>query len=177
MYIGLFNLRGSDIAYNPVFFAYALITKDRAILYVDSSKLTSEASKSLGHVEVRPYAEVSAHLAEFAGKLRIGVGRKTSWALAQAVGEKSVSVIESPVEKSKAIKNDTELEGFRRCHLRDAVALIEYMAWLERVVVKEKRVVDEISAANHLESLRRFFLFTISLLPIAVLRWHVCVCV
>jgi Xaa-Pro aminopeptidase len=38
----LFNLRGSDIPFNPVFFSYALVTEDEAILYINSSKLTQE---------------------------------------------------------------------------------------------------------------------------------------
>ncbi len=56
----LFNLRGNDIPYNPVFFSYAIITSDTAILYVDSSKLSEECQRYLAenHVEVKPYDSI-----------------------------------------------------------------------------------------------------------------------
>ena len=38
----LFNLRGSDIDYNPVFFAYALVTPESSTLYINEKKLTKE---------------------------------------------------------------------------------------------------------------------------------------
>ncbi len=42
----LFNLRGSDVECNPVALAFAIITRDRATLYVDSCKITAEVVKS-----------------------------------------------------------------------------------------------------------------------------------
>lgn len=58
----LFNLRGSDIPYNPVFFAYALITTTEVFLYTDKSRLTSEAVESLKGVNILPYDQVSTSL-------------------------------------------------------------------------------------------------------------------
>jgi hypothetical protein len=42
MWLGLFNLRGSDISFNPVFISYAVVTVDKAHLFVNPSKLTDE---------------------------------------------------------------------------------------------------------------------------------------
>lgn len=55
----LFNIRGSDIPFNPVFFAYGLVTMNDATLFVDSSKLTDEVYQHLGtSVQVKPYEEI-----------------------------------------------------------------------------------------------------------------------
>jgi Xaa-Pro aminopeptidase len=52
------------------------------------------------------------------------------------------------------VKNDTELEGMRACHIRDGSALIEYFAWLEHQLTIEKAVIDEVQAGDKLEELR-----------------------
>ena len=51
----LFNLRGNDIPYNPVFFSYATVTPSSTTLYVDETKLTSQAKAHLAGVNIRPY--------------------------------------------------------------------------------------------------------------------------
>ena len=52
----LYNLRGSDIPYNPVFFSYAVVTPTAATLYVNDSKLPQEVKKHLGDsITIRPY--------------------------------------------------------------------------------------------------------------------------
>lgn len=61
----------------------------------------------------------------------------------------------SPIQLMKAIKNDVEIEGMKRAHIKDAVALCEYFAWLEDVISKGDDVT-EISAADKLEDLRKY---------------------
>lgn len=169
----LFNLRGNDIPYNPVFFSYAVITADEATLYIDPAKLTEEAKAYLAEndVTVKPYnslfddadklgKEVSAK-ADFAVRDGLTVAKqyaissKGSWALQLALGGPScVEEIRSPVGDFKAQKNDTELEGMRQCHIRDGAALTAYFAWLEDQLVNKKAVLDEVTAADKLEELR-----------------------
>ncbi|KAK0710910.1 peptidase M24, structural domain-containing protein [Lasiosphaeris hirsuta] len=166
----LFNLRGSDITYNPVFFSYAIITQDSATLYIDSSKLTAECHSYLAEnrVVVKPYEElfvdtktlatVAATAAEGATtplkKYSISSG-KASWALKLALGgENFVEEIRSPVGDAKAVKNETELNGMRNCHVRDGAALIEFFAWLEDQLINKKAVLDEVEASDKLGELR-----------------------
>jgi Xaa-Pro aminopeptidase len=56
----LFNLRGSDIPYNPVFFSYATVTSTTATLYINSSKLSTDAKKYLtdNGISLRPYDKI-----------------------------------------------------------------------------------------------------------------------
>ncbi|KAJ4304019.1 hypothetical protein N0V88_001624 [Collariella sp. IMI 366227] len=160
----LFNLRGSDITYNPVFFSYALVTPDSATLYVDDSKLTDECRSYLdkNKVSVKPYDTLFSDAKELASAAanateapKYLVSNKGSWALKLALGgDKFVDEIRSPVCDAKAVKNDTELEGMRQCHIRDGAALIEFFAWLEDQLINKKAVMDEVEAADKLEEFR-----------------------
>ncbi|KAI5806320.1 putative Xaa-Pro aminopeptidase P [Geopyxis carbonaria] len=171
----LYNLRGSDIPYNPVFFAYAFITPTTATLYIDSKKLPPKVLEHLGDVvTVRPYEEIFNELSTVAQKFKEEnaststagkktkhsvrkwlVSNKTSWALSKVLGgEEFVEVIRSPIEEAKAVKNETERSGMRNCHIRDGVAQIKYFSWLEEQLGKGVEL-DEVQAADKLEEFRK----------------------
>lgn len=167
----LFNLRGNDIPYNPVFFSYAAITPTTATLYVDDSKLSSDSKTYLADnvVSIRQYEKIfddSEALGQSLGAAngqsepeakikKFLVSTKTSWALKRSLGgETKVEEVRSPIGDAKAMKNETELDGMRACHIRDGAALIEYFAWLEHQLTVEKVVMDEVTAADKLDELR-----------------------
>ncbi|KUI59308.1 putative Xaa-Pro aminopeptidase P [Cytospora mali] len=171
----LFNLRGNDIPFNPVFFSYAIITADEATLYVDSAKLDEDAHRYLAEssVTVKPYdslfedanalrktlpakdANNSTDSNKTVTAKKFGMSTKGSWALKLALGgDEAVEEIRSPVGDAKAIKNETELEGMRQCHIRDGAALTAYFAWLEDQLINKKVQLDEVEAADKLEELR-----------------------
>ncbi|KAI5292810.1 hypothetical protein KEM52_006045, partial [Ascosphaera acerosa] len=183
----LFNLRGSDIAYNPVFFAYALVTPDTVTLYIDESKLTQEVRDHLGEdVVIKPYdaifgeAKALAAAAESAESTasttekqeekekqgdkpaaspapakKFLLSGQASYSLYLALGgEARVVQALSPISKAKSIKNATELDGMRACHVRDGAALSEYFAWLE-AQLRAGATLDEVQAADKLEECRR----------------------
>ncbi|KAK5133152.1 hypothetical protein LTR08_008087 [Meristemomyces frigidus] len=166
----LFNLRGNDIPYNPVFFSYAVITPTTATLYIDESKLEPNAKAHLMGVNIRPYDAIFTDIATLSKeepstdkstasdarpKRKYLISTKASMALSQALGgEAKVDEIRSPIGDAKAIKNATELEGMRQCHIRDGAALIEYFAWLEDELVNKETKLDEVQAADKLEAIR-----------------------
>ena len=169
----LFNLRGSDIPYNPVFFSYAAVTPTTASIYVNSGKLTSEVKDHLGlEVQIRPYDSLLSDLMAMSEsvpdatdanaedpkplvKKKYLISTKASWALSLGLGgEEQVDELRSPVGDLKAIKNDTELEGMRSCHVRDGAALSAYFAWLEEILVGKGDTLDEVQAADKLEEIR-----------------------
>ncbi|TVY83609.1 putative Xaa-Pro aminopeptidase P [Lachnellula suecica] len=167
----LFNLRGNDIPYNPVFFSYAAVTPATATLYVNSSKLSSECKTYLtdNGISMRPYHKIFEDMDILCKSLdspdengvpeakikKFLVSTKTSWALKRALGgEAKVEELRSPIGDAKAIKNAVELEGMRACHVRDGAALIEYFAWLEDQLTVQKVELDEVTAADKLEELR-----------------------
>lgn len=169
----LFNLRGNDIPYNPVFFSYAAVTPTTATLYIDSSKISSDVKSHLGDdVEIKPYDAIfedSRALSESVEsessgdgngssekpKKKFMISTKASWALSVDLGgEAKVDEVRSPIGDAKAIKNKTELEGMRACHVRDGAALIEYFAWLEEELTVRGTKLDEVQAADKLEQIR-----------------------
>lgn len=160
----LFNLRGSDIPYNPVFFSYAIITPTTAELYIDETKLTPEAKAHLGQdVIIKPYEAifVDAKALSAARKetgdvsSKFWLSNRASWALSESLGgEEQVEEVRGPIATAKAIKNDAELKGMRACHIRDGAALTEYFAWLENELINKKTTLDEVDAADKLEEIR-----------------------
>lgn len=165
----LFNLRGNDIPFNPVFFSYAIITPDSAALYVDDSKLDDKCRSHLADnkVEIKPYNAIlddaralhtSVSAKKDGGNKTPGnflISNKGSWALKRALGgDSSVDEIRSPVGDAKAIKTEAEKAGMRACHVRDGAALIQYFAWLEDQLTNKKVSLDEVEAADKLEELR-----------------------
>lgn len=151
-----------------MFFAYAIITQNSAVLYVDEAKLTPEVKVHLGgEVELKPYGAIFADTKSLVAKavetdgptdkhaMKYLISNKASWALSLSLGgEKQVEEARSPIGDAKAVKNEVELEGMRNCHIRDGAALTEYFAWLENELVNKKAKLDEVEAADKLEQIR-----------------------
>lgn len=161
----LFNLRGNDIPYNPVFFSYAVVTPTTSTLYIDEAKLNDAARQHLTGVDIRPYDAVFEDITALAAATQTSedsasrkqflISTRASWALSKALGgDENVQEIRSPVGDAKAIKNEIELEGMRKCHIRDGAALSEYFAWLEDQLIEQNAQIDEVQAADKLEQIR-----------------------
>uniref|UniRef100_A0A674PLV7 Xaa-Pro aminopeptidase 1 n=1 Tax=Takifugu rubripes TaxID=31033 RepID=A0A674PLV7_TAKRU len=163
----LFNLRGADIEYNPVFFAYTIVGLNTIRLFVDTKRLTDPALR--GHLELdspsQPelriltfpyesvYTELQAICAALGPKDKVWICDKASRALTQLLPKANRSPIPyTPLCLSKAVKNATEIQGMKVAHIKDAVALCELFAWLEKEIPKGN--VTEISAADKAEELR-----------------------
>ncbi|KAI9226260.1 MAG: peptidase M24, structural domain-containing protein [Piptocephalis tieghemiana] len=161
------NLRGSDIPYNPVFFAYLYIpaadapeSADEVVtLFIDPSKIPEDAKAHLdqGPVRIKPYHHLlSPHLSTRSSLLasrKVLLTHRTSWAIERALGQENTLSERSPILLPKAIKNPIEQEGMRQAHLRDAAALCEYFGWL-RSQLSKGISLDEVDGADHLESCR-----------------------
>ena len=153
----LFNLRGTDVPYNPVFFAFAVVLLDKTLLYMNESQLNDQVKAHLGSsVTLRPYTAFYDDLKSIGADLKSGekiiIGKKASLAVQDALGgSHKVDITRSIVGDQKSIKNDTELNGFRACHIRDGAALARYFAWLEEQLgagktVTESEGADQLSA-------------------------------
>lgn len=163
----LFNLRGSDIQFNPVFFAYALIKQEgEPVLYLAKGEKAADdlamqkLSQELGVKPlIKPYSQIYSDLTATYGKSSSGkkilVTKQCNMALVESLGGKeAVAIKQSPIAQEKAIKNDVELNGFRECHKRDGAALVKYFAWLEKEL-SQGAVIDEFAGAEKLEQFRK----------------------
>jgi Xaa-Pro aminopeptidase len=152
----LFNIRGSDVPFNPVAIAYAIITGRKALLFVAPEKLKPKVRASLRKdVLLRRYEEFPAALRDLAAAgQRVWLDEEglSQWAVNQLAGARLLFK-PSPVKLAKAVKNAAEIRGARRAHRRDGAAMVEFLCWLEKAVPKGG--VTELSAARKLEEIRR----------------------
>uniref|UniRef100_A0A6A7G5Z7 Creatinase/aminopeptidase n=2 Tax=Hirondellea gigas TaxID=1518452 RepID=A0A6A7G5Z7_9CRUS len=157
----LLNLRGSDITFNPVFISYCVVTLDEVRLFVNPSKLDDSVRSHLGDsVILQPYEE----LLEFLPSLdldsqckRVSIYPKTcNVAIHRAFVEGNVCEQLSPISLLKACKNQVELDGMRKCHVRDGVAKTIWLSWMKKNMkdVSECKY-DEVDVADVLENERR----------------------
>ncbi len=147
------NLRGTDVHCNPVFVSYLLLNEDTTTLFVNNRKLTKEVSDYLAsiNVKVEPYENVRKALKEYKAYNIIMDKSTTCHTLYNDVRVK-VEDYESPIPAMKAIKNETEVKGFREAMKRDGVALVKFLRWLKPAV--EKGGETELSISQKLTSLR-----------------------
>ncbi|KAG0321861.1 hypothetical protein BGZ97_010015 [Linnemannia gamsii] len=156
----LFNMRGSDVHCNPVFFAYTIVTQDKVSLYLQEEAISDDVRAHLGPtVDIKPYETIFNDLRAQSGQLKANkekwlLGSRTNLAMAVALGKGNTVEARSPVIDAKAIKNETELHGIRQCHLRDAAAVINYFAWLEDQLLNKMSVLDEADGAQRLQEFR-----------------------
>lgn len=150
----LLNLRGSDVHCNPVFVSYLLLTSWKATLFVDSRKLTAEVKVYLGSigVEVKEYGEVAKSLSRFSEYSILIDGNMVNYTLATAVRCQKIIFADSPIQSMKIVKNETEIAGFRRAMLRDGVAMVKFLYWLQPAV--EHGGVTEMEVDRKLTALR-----------------------
>ncbi|RLF65446.1 MAG: aminopeptidase P family protein [Thermoplasmata archaeon] len=153
----VFDLRGKDIDYNPVFISYAVITEEDAHLFVDRGKVTEDVREHLANlVTFHPYEEISSFLkglAEKGGRVWIDPVTTNKWLMLPLEGKVKIHMERSPITDLKSVKNRTELAGFRKCLATDGAAMVRFLKWLEEAVPSGG--VTEISAALKLEGFRR----------------------
>ncbi len=150
------NLRGADVPHNPVVFAYLLLERTSARLFIDPRKLNSALRERLREAGVDCYAydevpsalrSLSEHTALMADPAGINMR------LVQALPP-TVRLVEepSPVARLKAVKNSRELTQLNACLHKDGVAMVEFLHWLATTWPREE--VTERSAAARLFELR-----------------------
>ncbi|XP_051169739.1 xaa-Pro aminopeptidase ApepP-like [Leptopilina boulardi] len=158
----LLNWRGSDIPYNPVFFAYIVLESENIHIFLDKTRLTKEAEEQLKNEGIIPiyhsYESILNFLKENSiatDENRVWISSGSSSALHCACGS-HVYRAYSPIGLMKSIKNETEIEGMKAAHIRDGVALVKYFAWLEdEITNKNNKTITEISGAEQLEKFRQ----------------------
>ena len=147
------NLRGSDVHCNPVFVSYLLIASDKATLYINKVKLTAEVRdylKSQG-VETADYSEVSKGLKDYFEYNILLDPDEVCYTLYQQVTRNIVRG-SSPIATMKTVKNEREQQGFRSAMLKDGIAMVKFLKWLDENIGKQ--TLTEISVSDKLESLR-----------------------
>ncbi|WP_162816858.1 M24B family metallopeptidase, partial [Moraxella canis] len=133
----LLNLRGSDVAFNPVFLAHLLIDDTKATLFVDLEKLSPKIRSTLEQigVQVADYLAIGDAVSAILGKLLIDPARVAIGTLKQLPESAKLIYAVNPSTLLKAIKSEADLEHIREAMRQDGAALCEFFAEFESKTV------------------------------------------
>nr|WP_321456340.1 aminopeptidase P family protein [uncultured Cohaesibacter sp.] len=154
----LFNIRGNDVACAPLPLAFAIVKTDAsAYLLTDLAKLPAETRAHLpGSVSVRPFEDLPQIIAELSGPDKPWLLDETivPYAIKTMIEDAGSPIVKAPDPclAPKAIKNAAELEGMRKAHHRDGLAMCQFLHWLDTMAPTD--TLDEITATQALEDFR-----------------------
>jgi Xaa-Pro aminopeptidase len=138
----IFNLRGADVEYNPVFLAHALIGKDGAQIFIAAGKVPEALAATLeaDGVQVLDYAQATVALQALpASAVLLMDPRRVTLGLRESVA-KGVKVVEAinPSVLLKSRKNGQQAAYIREAMAQDGAAMCEFYAWFESALGKER---------------------------------------
>lgn len=142
----LFNLRGADVPYNPVFVGHALVGLERATLFVAAGKLPPRLADQLADegIDLLPYDRAPASLAALPGATTLLIDPKRVTHGLRAAVPATVHVVEAinPTTLAKSRKTAHEIEHIRRAMEQDGAALAEFFAWFEAALARGERITE-----------------------------------
>lgn len=152
----LFNIRGKDVSYNPVVLSFAIISMDKATLFINPDKLNEDYQQQLQQqgVTILPYEAIEKALTEIPQNTTVFIDPKRNCFGLYRLLPSSVKIVQciNPTTHFKAVKNQTEVENVRATMVKDGVAMTRFMKWMEDNVGKIK--ITELSAAQKLQEFR-----------------------
>ncbi len=152
----LFNLRGGDVPFNPVFVSFALVNQQQATLFVAPSKVDVALRAALEQdgVTLRDYHEVADALRSVpaGASMQVDPARVTAGLLENL--DAGVKLIEglNPTTLAKSRKSLADAEHIRQAMEQDGAALCEFFAWLDTALGHER--VTELTIDEHLTAAR-----------------------
>lgn len=153
----MYNLRGDDVKNTPVFFAFALIEKDRDRLYIlDESFAKSQEAAALPETtEILPYFQAFDDV-KMLGEGKILLDKDgVSYAMTSSLAQNMEIIDEpDPAAKMKAVKNDTEIACTKEAHRKDGVAMVQFIRWLKESM-EAWHILTELDVSEAVESFRR----------------------
>lgn len=152
----LFNIRGNDVRNNPVTISYALVSMEDATLFINSRKVTDEVRGFLKEngVDVKEYEEIENALKSIDHNISVFYDpNKISRWLYGCMPKNNKKIQGKDIAMLlKTVKNEVEIENLRKCHVKDSVAMVKFLYWLDKAIHEEE--VTEISASDKLEGFR-----------------------
>ncbi|KAG8036386.1 hypothetical protein G9C98_003708 [Cotesia typhae] len=165
----LLNIRGWDLPNTPVLKSYVIVTQGSIYLYAERHKvlrsvdihLKSDGCYHADCVRLKSYTDIWNDLRTMS----------QTWSkvwlpsyCGYAQGASRIIYISIPVEKRfphpspiielRAIKNEIEILGMRKAHLRDAVAMCDFMAYMEEQLKYQTTKWDEMQVARVVNEFR-----------------------
>ena len=141
----LFNLRGSDVDFCPVFYAYAILGATEATLFIDPVKAPEALREDLieAGVTLKNYDDIRESLYGLEGENQVLFDpERTAALLAGLIAEENQLEGESPVRWAKGIKNQVEIDHLRDAMIKDGTALLRLFRWLEGCLEEGTKVAE-----------------------------------
>uniref|UniRef100_A0A8C1U2E3 X-prolyl aminopeptidase (aminopeptidase P) 2, membrane-bound n=1 Tax=Cyprinus carpio TaxID=7962 RepID=A0A8C1U2E3_CYPCA len=155
----LFNLRGNDIPFNPFFYSYTLLSMDEIWLFVHIERITEELKVYLNTscyhsycVQLLEYSSVRTYLQSYLQRPSVKILLLLN--ISYVFKDKRLTSTYSPVLTTKAVKDATEQRILKEAHVRDAVAVMQLLMWLEKKVPEGTE--NELTAAHFVDQCRRY---------------------
>ncbi len=154
----LLNLRADDIKYTPLLYSYLLISKNnKHSLYIKESSMPEILKKEIQTlININNIENIGSIFNNINSSETIGLDfNSTTYYFLDLLRKQKINTknLVNPCILLKAVKNETELDGAKKAHIRDGVSITKYIYWLKNIM--DPKSNDEISVANHLEDLRR----------------------
>ena len=156
----LLNIRSNDVEYCPFVISFALVGPESVDLFAETSKFDSDALFKLknGNISLYPYGTAGGYIKSLKTKEKIlidsgSLNYETGKAIVDAFGQDNIVEGSSPVELAKAVKNDVEIEGFRKAYVQDGIVQTRFFKWLEEQVASGARITES-DASDKLHELR-----------------------
>lgn len=152
----LFNLRGADVSYNPVFIAHALVGQTQATLFIKTDKVPDHIRTALNAdgIQIEDYDHAATALAALPADSRLLIDpRRVTFGFRQQVPA-SVTVVEAinPTVLAKSRKTEQEAAFVRKAMEQDGAALCEFFSWLElnlgKQTITELTIDEQVCAAR-----------------------------
>jgi len=152
-----FNIRGNDVKFNPVCLAFALISKNKAILYIYPEKVPSHINENLVAlgVQLKNYDEILKDISLLT-KSKIFIDKqRTNYKILETINKSENNLVFglSIATKFKAVKNKIEISNVKNAMVRDGVAMANFQYWLEKSFEKGEQI-DELRAMAKLRACR-----------------------
>jgi Xaa-Pro aminopeptidase len=156
----LFNIRGNDVAYNPVCLSYAVVSEKETVLFIPPGKVTEEVADYLHSqgVVIADYNKITGYIQSFALHPSpfavLTAPSKINYGLYSAIPENCVKmeVPVHPVDALKSVKNETEIAGIRNAMRKDGVAMVKFLMDLEKTLASGRKISESTIA----EKLRQY---------------------
>lgn len=152
-----FNIRGGDILYTPVIISYALISMDKAYIFLDKEKINEDVKLFLNKndVNVKSYEDIEKFLESIEKGSNVFLDKSMMNRYMYSSIPDSTKIISGTniTTNLKGMKNETEINNQKNAYIKDGVALTKFLYWLDTNIGKEK--ISEISAAEKLLQFRK----------------------
>lgn len=152
----LFNIRGNDVIHNPLALGFAIVPAEgQPLIFIEAQKLNDEVKSYVSKIanQLEP-DQLVTRLQKLSPDSKILCDMdRVSIALVQTIEKANGKIIKGrdPVILPRAMKNGTEVNGSRKAHIRDGLAMVKFLCWLD---TQKPGTITEIDAARKLETIR-----------------------